>query len=110
MKSILFALALFSVAPAFGRQRMCDKYANNAPYVKALNIVATNLQYTLDGMCNLSRLSDIYVDRRNWPSAKDPMKMEMHIWVTLHYNEYSCQYFVRESDGVVTRKNCYNTF
>lgn len=35
---------------------------------------------------------------------------EPHFWVTLHYNEYSCQYFVRKIDQVVTRKTCYNTW
>lgn len=111
MKMLLaFALSMFVFLPARAGERMCDKYRNNALSTYAIKVVAANLKYGFEELCNHPRLADIYVDRRNLPHPQDPMRSVPHVWVTLHYFEYSCQYFMREADGVVTRKNCYNTW
>lgn len=87
----------------------CEKYSQNQEYTKALEIVAAKLQYTTEEMCSLPRLADIFVDTKNIYNAQID-EVERHIWVTLHYAEYSCQYFVRAKDGVTTAQNCYSTF
>jgi len=77
-------------------------------YQSAIGVVATHLNYSKAELCSLARLADIHVTKRSFLNA-DQMP-EMHTWVTLHYNEDSCQYFVRDWDLVITRSNCYNTF
>lgn len=86
----------------------CARYTQNARYSEAIQIIAKAMQYSTEGLCNLPHLADVYVTDRTFYNEKN--EAEPHIWVTLHYNEYSCQYFLREADKVVTRKNCYNTF
>lgn len=112
MRNILIStLVLFSTASASAWTGYCARYTTSAEskaYLTALSVVAKNLQYTEDQMCTLPTLSDIHLAKRNFVNAQQ--EIESHVWVTLHYSEYSCQYFVRESDWVVTRKNCYNTW
>ncbi|MBX2996734.1 MAG: hypothetical protein KF681_18090 [Bdellovibrionaceae bacterium] len=110
MKALMLSFGLlfasFSATAATG---FCEKYTPNATYIQALQVVAGNMQYGFDELCQLPRLADIYVTKRVFvdPPKNEPVP---HVWVTLHYNEYSCQYFVREADMKVTRSNCYNTF
>ncbi|MBX3022634.1 MAG: hypothetical protein KF799_13255 [Bdellovibrionales bacterium] len=89
-------------------QKSCENYMRKPTDSQAIEVVATAMGYTTTELCQLPHLLDIYVDRRNFLNKKN--EIEPHIWVTLHYNEHSCQYFVREADLVVTRKNCYNTW
>lgn len=100
-----FALLLAAV-PA--RADFCSKYEGNEAYLRAVSVVAKAMQYSPAELCSLPRLADIHVTRRN--ILNERQEVIPHVWVTLHYNEYSCQYFVRESDSVVTSKNCYNTW
>ena len=87
----------------------CARYNHQPRYVKAISVIAHNMQYDVEQLCTLPRLADIYITDRVFyvPPKNEP---EPNVWITLHYNEYSCQYFVREADWVVSRKNCYNTF
>ena len=104
--AITFAASL-SMASEFS-QKSCEQYSRNASYSKALDVVSSNMNSSRSELCSLERLMDVYVTNRvffNMETQKD----EPHVWVTLHYAEHSCQYFVREADSVVTRKNCYNT-
>ena len=86
----------------------CEANLAKADFGPALEVVAKAMGYTTDELCALPHLFDIYIERRTLYNAKN--EAEPHVWVTLHYNEYSCQYFVRDADHVVTRKNCYNTW
>jgi hypothetical protein len=76
----------------------------------AFTVVAKNMKYTVDELCSLPRLLAVYMDNRTFYRPENNNQPEPHTWVTLHYNEYSCQYFVRDADLVVTKSNCYNTF
>lgn len=99
-------LASPSEAKAFGPH--CQAYLNKPLYVAALKTVARNMQYSLEQLCSLERILAVEVQHTNL--IDENQRPIPHTWVTLHYNEYSCQYFVRDADKVVTKKNCYNTF
>lgn len=100
----LSAPALAQTVPGY-----CNKYTNNANYLRAISVVARNMRYTEAQLCTLPHLMDIYVTDRVFyrPPSNQP---DPHVWVTLHYNEHSCQYFVRLADWRVSQANCYNTF
>ncbi len=109
MKALLIAAAfsLLTATQAFAATGFCAKYEKNAKYLDAIKVLAKNMQYGFEELCNLPRLADIYVTKRSFYNEQN--ELIPHVWVTLHYMEYSCQYFLRESDLVTTRKNCYNT-
>lgn len=109
LKLWVLTLGLMLGAQASAATGFCAKYAGNAEYLRAIEIVAHKMKYTTTELCELGRLADIFVDTRGIYNSEID-EVERHIWVTLHYNEYSCQYFVRAKDGVVTKQNCYNTF
>lgn len=105
-----FTFALFPfTASAFSVDGdKCARYQGNSRYEEAIAIVAKAMKYSTQELCTLPRLADFFIEDRNFVNEKQ--EIEPHIWLTLHYNEYSCQYFLREADKVVTRKNCYNTW
>jgi hypothetical protein len=105
--SLLFA-SLPAMAEGFVVEgNKCARYENNGRYREAIQIVAKAMKYSEQELCHLPRLADVYVVDRVFYNERN--EAEPHIWLTLHYNEYSCQYFLREADKIVTRKNCYNT-
>lgn len=105
--ALLFAVSLTSAkANAFGP--LCESYRSKPLYVQALKTIAGNLQYSPEQLCSLGRILAVEVKHTNL--IDENQRPIPHTWVTLHYNEYSCQYFVRDADQVVTKKNCYNTF
>lgn len=105
----VLALVAFNSAQASEFSvRSCARYVQNETYAKALNTVATNMKYTTEQMCAQDYLSDVYLV--NHIVYTTDGKEIPHVWVTLHYPEHSCQYFVRNADLVVTAKNCYNTW
>ena len=72
----------------------------------AINVVAKEMKYNFNQLCSQSTIGDIYVTNRTFYTREgDPIP---HTWVTLHYWTYSCQYFVRKADNVITQANCYN--
>lgn len=90
-------------------EKSCEKYGRKASYAKALDVISNNMKHSSRSeLCSLPHLFDVYITDRDFYNI-ETQEQEPHVWVTLHYAEHSCQYFVRNSDWVVTRKNCYNT-
>ena len=107
MFSALIALVIGSQS-AFAFGPLCQRYMKNQLEVDAIRTIASNLQYSTEELCSPNRILDVQVTHTQlFDENQQPIP---HTWVTLHYNEYSCQYFVRDADKVVTQKNCYNTF
>lgn len=107
--STLLASTLVFLSPsaqAFGP--LCENYLTNPLNRAALQTVAQNLQYAPEQLCSLERILAIEVQHTNL--IDEAQRAIPHTWVTLHYGEYSCQYFVRDADKVVTKKNCYSGF
>lgn len=106
----LFASAalILSTQSAMAFGPLCERYLDNALEVAAIETVSFNMQYTPEQLCSLPMAYDIQITH-TMLSDEDQRPIP-HTWLTVHYNEYSCQYFVRDADKVVTKKNCYNTF
>ena len=107
MKLLGSLLVLFTISSASAAD-FCARYSKNALFMSSVEVVAKNMKYSLDELCNYPALYDIYVEPTGLPNEKG--QLIPHTWVTLHYAEHSCQYFVRDEDKVVTKKNCYNTW
>lgn len=107
MKAGLLSLCLLFSAPAFATDH-CARYDANEKYAHALSVLAKSMGYARPELCTLPRLADIYVTTTTLVNERN--ESIPHVWVTLHYDEYSCQYYVREADFVTTKKNCYNTW
>lgn len=107
MKLFALAVLMFS-ASAFAQGNGCTRYSNNQVFMKAIETVAQEIGYSYEDMCSGSRVLDVHVTTKKiYNEQQEPIP---HVWVSLHYNEYSCQYFVRESDFTITKGNCYNTW
>ena len=111
MKSAIYTLAVIAAAltstKAFAADH-CEKYQQLPKRIEAIATVAAQLKYSMNDICNLERIADIYVtDKSQYDENGDVVELD---WVTLHYNEYSCQYFIRKDNRQMFAKNCYNTF
>jgi len=96
---------LFSSAAQNG---FCTQYVGQSKYMTAIHSVATAMGYTDPQLCSLSTLVDIQL----MPSIRyneENLRVD-HVLVTLYYETYACQYWVRNDDQVITSKNCYNTW
>lgn len=108
MKAALLLAALLAPSTSFALGGHCAPYAGNEKYTRALSTIAKAMAYAPEELCSLPRLSAIHVTGRIFHDEQgNPIP---HVWITLHYGEYSCQYFVREADFVTTRKECYSTW
>ncbi len=105
----LSLLALLLSGSAFANEMCADSYRNQKDVI-ALEVVAKAMKYTVDELCSHPRVMDFYFADRIFYRVENNNEPEPHTWVTIHYNEYSCQYFVRDLDLVITSKNCYNTW
>ena len=106
MKLLLASLLFLSLGAQ--ASNLCQKLETSPAFLQALNVVATNMQYSMDEICSSERILDLQIQHTSITNKEG--QTQPHVWVTLHYNEYSCQYFVRDEDLLVTRKNCYNTW
>ncbi|MEO5970126.1 MAG: hypothetical protein ABIQ95_09380 [Bdellovibrionia bacterium] len=105
---ILAATVLFSASAAMAQNNFCDQYASKGTYLTAIATVASKMNYTFEELCSLPRLMDIQMlDSLRY---SEDYELIDHSKITLHYETYSCDYFVRNSDQVVTKKGCYNTW
>ena len=112
MRILLAVVFLFAAQASVASDisiKSCEKYGRDASFSKALDVISTNFKHnSRDELCALPHLFDVYMTNTmifNLERQKD----EPHVWVTLHYAEHSCQYFVKNEDWTVTKKNCYNT-
>lgn len=104
MKNLVIALSISFSSAAFANH--CAKYEGQKEFMTAIQVVAKEMNYTFNQLCSQTRIGDIYVANRMFYTREgDPVP---HTWVNLHYWTYTCQYFVRKSDNVITQSNCYN--
>lgn len=107
MKTLALALSLFSFS-AFAQGHGCARYEYKPVFTESLKTVANFLDFSYEELCSHPRVLDVHVTTTKiYNQKQEPIP---HVWVTLHYNEYSCQYFVNETNFEVTKSNCYNTF
>lgn len=106
--ALLIALSSTAALASEFSEKSCSNYEKNTNYTKALEVISSNMKSTKSELCSLPHLFDVHITDRMFFNL-ETQKDEPHVWVTLHYAEHSCQYFVRNADWVVTRKNCYNT-
>lgn len=107
--SVLFVCVTL---PAFASEfsaKSCERYLQNATYAAAIETLAGNMRYSVEELCTLDRLMDIHITNTQIFNI-EKQKDEPHVWITLHYAEHSCQYFIKNEDQTTTKKNCYNTF
>lgn len=104
--TLVSLVSMSSTALAFGPH--CEKYADKPLFVQAIKTVAHEMNYTPEELCSLERAGDIYVTHTSLTDERGDLIP--HTWLTIHYYEYSCQYFMRDSDRVITKSNCYSGF
>lgn len=110
MKLLMGLVLFFTFALSANAADVCADSIRHERDQVALKIVATAMKYEVEELCNHPRVMDIYFTDRIFYRPENNNEPEPHVWMTIHYNEYSCQYFVRDIDLVVTQKNCYNTW
>lgn len=109
LSSITTTLATLLITATASAHGYCERYEKNETYLNAIRTVAQRMQYKPLELCTLSTLSDIYIESTSLIDDQTA-ESQPHTWVTLHYSEYSCQYFVKNSDQSVTKSNCYGTW
>lgn len=107
MRWILSLSFVFLSLGAFA-QTKCDRYQNNARYMKAIETVAASLDFKLEELCHLEKVMDIEAQ----PTHITTLEGEVipHVRVQLHMAYESCLYLVRDSDQFISKNYCYSGF
>lgn len=107
MRLFLAALTMLASTSALA-YNPCDKYAHNEHLTNAIKTVATYIRYDFEQVCLHPMNLDIEAYEENVITKNG--EIEPHVRVTLHRNEDSCYYKVRDIDGAITASRCYSTF
>ncbi|MCO5113225.1 MAG: hypothetical protein M9899_03520 [Bdellovibrionaceae bacterium] len=87
----------------------CAPYAHDSEVISVIEILAPMLSYEYHELCESERVMAIYPTRVNvYNQEKD--EYQEHISITLHYNEYSCEYRYNMVELRWGKKQCYNTW
>ncbi len=106
MKMLIAALLLIS-STAFA-QDFCSNWRSNPRYDKALNTLATHLEYAPEEMCSLPTLLGIEV--QPFRVIDRDGEVIPHVRIYFHRSYESCYFMVRDADQVVTDGRCFSTF
>lgn len=105
-------LSLFALLPVAAQAEptsgLCAPYAHKPEAVRVFSLLAKKMALSEEEFCSRPGLAAIHFTTKNIVNEK--LEVIPHYWATLHYGEYSCQYFVRQADFVATAQNCYNTW
>lgn len=109
MKLISLFLVLFSFSTF--SSSLCQKQKFNDFEIEVISELAVKLDYSMDELCSNPRIFDIQKEKRVVFNRKT-QKSEAHLVITLHYNEYSCEYhFASEKLAWANDYNyCYSTW
>ena len=105
----LIALGLLCLAFS-SHAHLCTKFEGREDMELVLEL-AEKLMYSPAELCQHQRIMDIQPEVRSY-YYQDSDEFEDHKVLTLHYNEYSCEYhfnLVRE-EWMDARNYCYNTW
>lgn len=110
VKSVIFFGLVFSVKMAWAAPNdHCAPYAHDNEVISVIELMAPMLSYEYHELCELDRLMAIYPTRVGvYNREKD--EYQEHISITLHYNEYSCEYQYNLAELRWGKKQCYNTW
>lgn len=110
MKLIAACLLLCFSSSALANPH-CGRYLSDARKTEVLESLADELLYSYDELCSHARIQNIQMEQGEF-YYDDTKEFEVHDIVTIHYNEYSCEYHHN-----VARKlwqsglhRCYNTW
>jgi hypothetical protein len=106
MKSLIAAL-LFVSSTAFA-QDFCSRWNSNPRYEKALQSLASHLDYDLNEMCTLPSLLEIEVQPTRIIDTRG--EVVPHVRIYFHRSYESCYYMVRDLDQVITDARCFSSF
>lgn len=104
--SLVFVGVLLFSFNSYGLD-FCAKYQGSD--LELVSMLAEKLFYTRDKLCSHPRILDIQKEIRS-AYYVDVDSYEDLIVLTLHYNEYSCEYHYNRKRKLWSRQSCYNTF
>jgi hypothetical protein len=107
-------MALMGLLLAFGLSahaevNHCAQFEKNREVLTALEKLSYKLSYSFEELCAHPRIMDIYAEHRSVYLSEEDRYRE-HLFITLHYGEYSCQYQYILETGAWGDQYCYSTF
>lgn len=112
MKFLTLLASIFLVATTATANevtRYCEKQQSNPVHAELLKALAQKLSYDYNEFCNSPRIIDVFFEDRSVYNRESDT-YEDHKFITLHYNEYSCQYTFNLVKKAWGKQHCYNTF
>ena len=106
MKKLMVTLLL--TTSVFAAEDFCSPWRNNERYNRAINSLATYLEYDVNEMCSLPSVLNIEAQPARTIDRNG--NYIPHVRVTFHKAYESCYYMVRDEDQVVTDGRCYSTY
>lgn len=101
---LLMSFQSFAVMP-----NHCERFSANSTVMQVLESLSHKLSYSFDELCTLGRIADIYQETRSVYIREKDVYQD-HLFVTLHYYEYSCEYQFNLVENKWGNQSCYNTW
>lgn len=113
MKHLLISLLLVVGANASaaggGGVDYCARYMENSTTAFLMQSLAQKLMYSYEEFCNHPRIMDVYQEDK-LVYKRETDEYQKYKFVTVHYNEYSCEYQYNLDEKRWAKQECYNTF
>lgn len=109
MKLLIIFFSFFLAAQTMFAQNLCAQFPTNSHKEGLLKELSTRLNYSYEEFCSNNRILAIYDEVRKVYYAESD-EYHDHLFITLHYNEYSCEYQYDLNDRQWRDQHCYNTF
>ena len=108
MRILISAVIFLASSFSFAAGTMCDKWASNPTFVKAISAVADVEGMPFEQLCTLPRILDIEAQPTHLFTREG--ERIPYTRVQLHGEYDSCLFMVRVSDNVITEQRCYSGF
>ena len=107
--SLILGVLIFSQSIRAYEVNHCAQFDADPEMSRLLYSLSEKLSYSYEELCSEPRIFDIFSERRQVYYLESDSYHE-HMFITLHYNEYSCEY---QFDMVMDQwadQHCYSTF
>lgn len=108
--SLLLGFAL-SGHPAHAESvaKYCQRYGQNEVSSKLMHDLAAKLMYSYEDFCASDRIMDVFQEDRLVYHREDDT-YQKYKFITVHYDEYSCEYQYNLDYNYWGSQSCYNTW
>ncbi len=108
-RALFLVIALSFAYSASAARNHCFQFLGHEVHEPLVKELAYKLKYNVAEFCNSERIQDIFIEDRLVYHRSDD-QYHPYKFITIHYNEYSCEYSYDLNGKRWGHQECYNTW